>query len=98
MLLKWGQAQVGLCDIKFLSLDKKIVSTFSKSETSQENSSQADKEWSKMDDENGGLFNIEVSSGDEAVKDEKVPRDFQSEEDFQGVKTEWKPNIEIGEV
>ena len=51
-----------------------------------------------MEDEDGGLFNIEVSSEDEAVKDEKVPRDFQSEEDFQRVKTEWKPKIETGEV
>jgi hypothetical protein len=52
-----------------------------------------------MDDEDGGLFNIEVSSEDEAENEsEKVPRDFQSEEDFQRQRAEWKPKIELGEV
>ncbi len=52
-----------------------------------------------MDDDDGGLFNIEVSSEDEAKKEpEKVPRDFQSEEDFQRQRAEWKPKIEVGEV
>ena len=51
-----------------------------------------------MEDEDGGLFNIEVSSEDEAVKEEKVSRDFQSEDDFQRQKAEWKPKIEVGEV
>jgi len=49
------------------------------------------------DDENGGLFNIEVSSEEEDLE-EKVPRDFQSEEDFQRVRAEYKPKIEVGEV
>lgn len=49
------------------------------------------------DDENGGLFNIEVSSDEEDLN-EKVPRDFQSEADFQRVKAEYKPKIEVGEV
>jgi len=52
-----------------------------------------------MEDEYGGLFNIEVSSEDEAATEsEKVPRDFQSEEDFQRQRAEWKPKIEDGEV
>lgn len=52
-----------------------------------------------MEDENGGLFNIEVSSEVEAeTESEKVPRDFQSEEDFQRQRAEWKPKIEAGEV
>jgi hypothetical protein len=52
-----------------------------------------------MEDEYGGLFNIEVSSEDETgTESEKVPRDFQSEEDFQRQRAEWKPKIEVGEV
>ncbi|KAH8685630.1 hypothetical protein BGZ60DRAFT_365504 [Tricladium varicosporioides] len=51
------------------------------------------------DEENGGLFNIEVSSSDESVDEsEKVPRDFQSEVDFQRVKETWRPKIEVGEL
>lgn len=49
------------------------------------------------DDENGGLFNIEVSSEEEDVE-EKVPRDFQSEVDFQRVKAEYQPKVEVGGV
>lgn len=50
-----------------------------------------------MDDETK-FFNIEVSS-DESVDDtKKVPRDFQSEEDFQKQRREWKPKNEVGEV
>ena len=52
-----------------------------------------------MEDDDGGLFNIEVSSGNEAGNEsEKVPRDFQSEEDFQRQRAEWKPKVEAGEV
>jgi len=47
----------------------------------------------EMEDEDGGLFNIEVSS-----ENEKVPRDFQSEEDFQRQRREWKVKVEKGEV
>jgi hypothetical protein len=51
-----------------------------------------------MEDDDGGLFNIEVSS-DESVNDsEKIPRDFQSEEDFQRQRKEWKPKDERGEA
>ncbi|CZT13021.1 uncharacterized protein RCO7_04273 [Rhynchosporium graminicola] len=57
----------------------------------------------KMDeeDDNGGLFNIEVNSEDERAADErekKVPRDFQSEEDFQKQLKEWKPKVETGDL
>lgn len=52
-----------------------------------------------MEDEDSGLFNIEVSSSNESVNEsEKVPRDFQSEQDFQRQRAEWKPKNEVGEV
>ncbi|TVY55610.1 hypothetical protein LCER1_G003212 [Lachnellula cervina] len=53
------------------------------------------------DDEDGGLFNIQVSSADESANESvkvQVPRDFQSEEDFQRQRAAWRPNIESGEV
>lgn len=52
------------------------------------------------DDENGGLFGIELDSEDESqVKEkDKVPRDFQSEEDFQNQRKDYKPKIEVGDV
>jgi len=51
-----------------------------------------------MDDENG-LFNIEIDSSSESAPEiEKVPRDFQSEEDFQIVKNTYQPKVETGEV
>lgn len=51
-----------------------------------------------MEDENGGLFNIDFSSEEETLKSTKRPRDFQSEEDFQRVKANYKAKIETGEV
>ena len=52
-----------------------------------------------MEDEDGGLFNIEVSSADESANENaKVPRDFQSEEDFQRQRVAWRPKVETGEV
>ena len=55
-----------------------------------------------MEDESGGLFNIEVDeeSGKDVDETEKVkvPRDFQSEEDFERQKREWRPKCEVGEV
>lgn len=52
-----------------------------------------------MEDDDGGLFNIEVSSEEVSVTEpEKLPRDFQSEQDFQRQRAEWKPKIENGEV
>lgn len=54
------------------------------------------------DDENGGLFAIEVSSDEEAsttaAAAAKVPRDFQSEADFQRVKASYRPKVETGDV
>lgn len=49
-----------------------------------------------MDDDENGLFNISLSDDEEKV--EKVPRDFQSEEDFQKQRAEWTPTIETGQV
>jgi hypothetical protein len=52
-----------------------------------------------MEDDSGGLFNIEVDSPEESVNEPvKVPRDFQSEEDFQRQRKDWKPKTEGGEV
>jgi len=52
-----------------------------------------------MEDDDGGLFNIELSSSDESVDvKEKAPRDFQSEDDFERQRKEWKPKIEAGEL
>lgn len=51
-----------------------------------------------MEDENGGLFDINFSSSDESTKPSKLPRDFQSEADFQKVKAGYKAKVEVGEV
>ncbi|KAG0652047.1 hypothetical protein D0Z07_1054 [Hyphodiscus hymeniophilus] len=51
-----------------------------------------------MEDEDGGLFNIELSSDESVSESEKTPRDFQSEEDFQRQRREWKVKIEEGEI
>lgn len=53
------------------------------------------------EDESGGLFNIEVGSDEEReaiAREERVPRDFQSEENFQQVLKTWRPKVETGEV
>lgn len=51
------------------------------------------------DDEDGGLFNIQISSSDESADEApKAPRDFQSEKDFQQQKAAWRPKMEPGEV
>ncbi|KAK0107082.1 hypothetical protein ONS95_003791 [Cadophora gregata] len=53
------------------------------------------------EDESGGLFNIEFDSEDEkaaAEQEKKVPRDFQSEEDFQKQAKEWRPKLETGKI
>jgi hypothetical protein len=49
-------------------------------------------------EDDGGLFNIELSSSDESSDLPKTPRDYQSEADFQKVKSEWTPKVEKGEV
>jgi hypothetical protein len=45
-------------------------------------------------EDDGGIFNIDIVSSDEGAKVQKVPRDFQSEEDFNTVKKTWKPKVE----
>jgi hypothetical protein len=58
-----------------------------------------------MDDEqeNGGLFNISLDSDSDlerstSTTEPKVPRDFQSEENFNQQLKAWRPKVEIGEV
>lgn len=51
----------------------------------------------EMEDE-AGFFNIEISSDESVDEAKKVPRDFQSEDDFQKARREWKPKNEVGEV
>lgn len=53
-----------------------------------------------MSDNENDLFNIHVSSDESANEDTrtKVPRDFQSEADFQAVLRSYRPKVEIGEV
>jgi hypothetical protein len=48
--------------------------------------------------DDGGLFNIEISSSDESTTPPKALRDYQSEANFQLQKAEWKPKIEQGQV
>lgn len=48
-------------------------------------------------DDDSGLFDIEISD-DESVTNEKVSRDFQSEEDFDRVRRGWTPKVEGGEI
>lgn len=43
-----------------------------------------------------GLASDEEEATAEAEK--KVPRDFQSQEDYEKQKAEWKPKVEKGEV
>jgi hypothetical protein len=50
-----------------------------------------------MEDE-AGFFNIEISSDESVGEAKKIPRDFQSEDDFQKARREWKPKNEVGEV
>ncbi|KAI6714334.1 hypothetical protein JHW43_003148 [Diplocarpon mali] len=61
----------------------------------------------KDEDENGGLFNMDLALSDPEADNEngqgreaekKVPRDFQSEEDFQSQLRDWRPRVERGDV
>jgi hypothetical protein len=49
-------------------------------------------------EDDGGLFNIEISFSDEAVAPQKPSRDHQSEENFRQQRASWKPKIENGKV
>jgi hypothetical protein len=51
-----------------------------------------------MEDESGGLFNIDVGFDEPVDESEKVPRDFQSEADFEKQRQQWKAKNEVGEV
>jgi hypothetical protein len=53
------------------------------------------------DEEDGGFLAMDLGSSDieEAAKPEKkLPRDHQSQEDYEAQKSSWKPIIEKGEV
>lgn len=50
-----------------------------------------------MDDEDGGLLNIEISD-DEADTKKKADRTGQTEEEFQAVRREYHAKIENGDV
>lgn len=61
--------------------------------------SHAEREMAEDDD--GGLFGIDLdSSGEESESkaQDKVPRDFQSEDDFLLIKDTYMAKIELGEV
>lgn len=49
-------------------------------------------------EDDGGIFNIDISSSEDGATNTKTSREFQSEADFQAVKTAWRPKIESGEV
>ncbi|KAG9228415.1 hypothetical protein BJ875DRAFT_389470 [Amylocarpus encephaloides] len=52
-----------------------------------------------MEDNNGGLFGINIDSSDEVTNEkEKVRRDFQSEGQFQRQRELWRPKIETGKL
>jgi hypothetical protein len=51
-----------------------------------------------MEDQFGGLFSIDIDSDACVQEYEKVPRDFQSEEDFLQQRKAWTPKNEVGEV
>ncbi|KUJ11999.1 uncharacterized protein LY89DRAFT_738625 [Mollisia scopiformis] len=52
------------------------------------------------EDLNGGLFSITLSSSDSDTSptSPKLPRDFQSEADFQAILKTWKPKVETGDL
>jgi hypothetical protein len=52
-----------------------------------------------MEGESGGIFNIELDDAAESVDEsERIPRNFQSENDFKKQRDGWKPKSEVGEV
>jgi len=52
--------------------------------------------WRMADDD--GLLAIQISSADESDTPSTVPRNHQSEADFQKVKASWTPKVENGEL
>lgn len=51
-----------------------------------------------MDDEDGGILNIELSDDEVDVVKKKADRTGQTEEDFQAVKRDYRVRVENGEV
>ena len=52
------------------------------------------------DEEENGFLCLGLDSEEEegAEAEVKVPRDYQSQEDYERQKNEWKPKVERGEV
>jgi len=53
------------------------------------------------DEDDGGFLAMDLGSSDIEEAEEpkaKVPRDYQSQEDYEAQKKSWKPTIETGEV
>jgi hypothetical protein len=51
-----------------------------------------------MDDQDGGILNIEFSDDEVDVVKKKADRTGQTEEEFQAVKREYRVRVENGEV
>ncbi|OBT46650.1 hypothetical protein VE00_01874 [Pseudogymnoascus sp. WSF 3629] len=53
------------------------------------------------DGDDGGFLAMDLGSSDSesgAAPEVKVPRDFQSQEDYEAQKASWKPTIDNGEI
>lgn len=53
------------------------------------------------DGEDGGFLAMDLNSSDSESGDPpetKLPRDYQSQEDYEAQKASWKPTVEKGEV
>lgn len=53
------------------------------------------------DGDDGGFLAMDLGSSDSesgAAPEVKVPRDFQSQEDYEAQKASWKPTVDDGEV
>lgn len=53
------------------------------------------------EDEEGGFLCMGLGSSDDesgGETEKKIPRDYQSQEDYEKQKAEWKPKAEKGEV
>lgn len=53
------------------------------------------------DGDDGGFLAMDLGSSDSesgAAPEVKVPRDFQSQEDYEAQKASWKPTVDNGEV
>lgn len=83
---KWGYTK--LPSLKFIDVGRFFVAlTNSHSSTT-----------TTMDDEDGGILNIELSDDEVDVAKKKADRTGQSEEEFQAVKRDYQVRVENGEV